>query len=64
MTLAVKQEQEWYAAPGAARYVDRSEASLAQMRHRGIGPRFVKRNGRVFYRRAWLDDYMAGEIAS
>lgn len=42
-----------------ADYLFKTEAALAQMRHRGDGPKFIKANGRILYRlsdiRAWLD---------
>ena len=45
--------------PQVAKVLDTSLAGLAQMRHRGTGPRFIKRGHRVLYRwsdvRAYLD---------
>lgn len=42
-----------------ADYLKKTDAALAQMRHRGNGPKFIKANGRILYRfsqiRAWLD---------
>lgn len=50
--------------PSAAAYVGLSEKTLANYRSRGIGPVFIKR-GRIFYRRADLDDWLAaGECQS
>ena len=48
----------------AAGYVGLSEKTLANYRCRGLGPRFLKR-GKVFYRRADLDAWLAeGECQS
>lgn len=38
-----------------AKYLHQSEASLAQDRYRGIGPKFIKHGRRVLYR--WEDVY-------
>ena len=35
-----------------------SEASLAQQRYRGFGPRFIKVGRRVIYRRADVEAYL------
>lgn len=48
----------------AAAYLDLSAKTLANYRCRGIGPRLIKR-GRIFYRRADLDAWLAeGECQS
>jgi hypothetical protein len=44
-------------AKDAAKYIGLSEKTLAMMRCRGTGPRFVKR-GRVFYFKQDLDDWL------
>lgn len=38
-----------------AKFLHQSEASLAQDRYRGIGPKFIKHGRRVLYR--WEDVY-------
>ncbi len=51
-------------AESAAAYLNLSAKTLANYRSRGIGPRFIKR-GRIFYRRADLDVWLAeGECQS
>lgn len=44
--------------PSAAAYLGLSDKTLANLRCRGLGPRFCKR-GRVFYFRADLDEWLA-----
>jgi hypothetical protein len=50
--------------PNAAAYTGYSEKTLAQWRYLGIGPRWVKNGGRVFYYRADLDAHAAEAKAS
>ena len=45
----------------AARYINRRPHTLAQWRCEGRGPDFVRVNGRIFYPKAGLDRFMAGE---
>ena len=44
--------------PSAAAYLGLSDKTLANLRCRGIGPKFCKR-GRVFYFKADLDEWLA-----
>jgi excisionase family DNA binding protein len=39
----------------AANYLGCAEQTMANWRMRGKGPRYIKRGGRVFYRRSDLD---------
>ncbi|CAJ4869443.1 helix-turn-helix transcriptional regulator [Burkholderia pseudomallei] len=47
----------------AAKYVGLSEKTLAQYASQGTGPKFIKR-GRVWYRKADLDEWLDGGAAS
>jgi len=49
----------------AARYLGFSDKTLAMMRYRGIGPRYIKR-GRIFYYKEDLDRWLnaGGRIIS
>lgn len=49
-------------AKDASDYVGLSEKTLAMMRCKGTGPRFVKR-GRIFYFKQDLDEWLAGGVA-
>lgn len=46
------------ASSSAAVYLGLSDKTLANLRCRGLGPKFVKR-GRVFYFKADLDEWLA-----
>jgi hypothetical protein len=48
-------------ANDAARYLGHAPKTLAMWRLRGIGPRWRKVGGRVFYFRTDLDAFVAGE---
>lgn len=48
----------------AAAYCGLSVKTMANMRSRGVGPRFIKRGGRVFYRIEDLDNWNGGETFS
>jgi hypothetical protein len=50
-------------AEDAARYLGHAPKTLAMWRVRGIGPRFRKVGGRIFYFRRDLDAFIAGEAA-
>lgn len=45
---------------GAACYTGFSEGTLANWRSLGIGPSFIKPNGRIFYYREDLDSWLQG----
>jgi hypothetical protein len=45
----------------AARYLGHAPKTLAMWKLRGQGPRSIKVGGRVFYYRADLDGFIAGE---
>ncbi|MEC4747459.1 helix-turn-helix domain-containing protein [Methylomicrobium sp. Wu6] len=45
-------------AKDASEYVGLSEKTLAMMRCKGTGPRFIKR-GRIFYFKTDLDEWLA-----
>jgi hypothetical protein len=49
-------------AKDASDYVGLSEKTMAMMRCKGTGPRFVKR-GRIFYFKSDLDDWLQKGIA-
>jgi helix-turn-helix protein len=49
------------AADGAATYLGVAQKTLAMWRLRGIGPRWCKVGGRIFYFRRDLDAFVAGE---
>lgn len=49
-------------AKDASDYVGLSEKTMAMMRCKGTGPRFVKR-GRIFYFKTDLDDWLQKGIA-
>ncbi|WIH05522.1 helix-turn-helix domain-containing protein [Xanthomonas translucens pv. graminis] len=48
--------------PEAASYLGLSNSTLEKMRHEGRGPRYVRLGGRVFYRRADLDQYLEAGV--
>ncbi len=48
--------------PSAAAYLGLSEKTLANLRCRGLGPKFCKR-GRVFYFQRDLDEWLAAGLA-
>jgi hypothetical protein len=48
-------------AEHAARYLSHAPKTLAMWRLRGIGPRWCKVGGRIFYFRRDLDAFVAGE---
>ena len=45
----------------AAKYLNRSPKTLAMWRMQGIGPAWIKCNGRVFYNTETLDAFMRGK---
>jgi len=45
----------------AALYTGFSEGGLSNWRIKGIGPRFIKKNNRIFYYQKDLDSWMASE---
>jgi hypothetical protein len=47
----------------AARYIGNSPKTLAMWQLQNKGPKSVKVGGRVFYYRAELDRFIAGEVA-
>jgi hypothetical protein len=49
------------AADGAALYLGVAQKTLVMWRLRGIGPRWCKVGGRIFYFRRDLDAFVAGE---
>jgi hypothetical protein len=51
-------------AEDAARYLGHAPKTLAMWRVRGIGPRFRKVGGRIFYFRRDLDAFIAGEAVA
>lgn len=54
MSNPARSERDEVATPDeVAAFLKQSEASLAQDRYRGIGPRFIKHGRRVLYR--WSD---------
>jgi len=48
----------------AAEYIGLSTSTLAKMRHRGDGPRYMKVGNRVRYAVADLDAFMANHAAT
>ena len=50
-------------AADAAKYLGHAEKTLAMWRLRGIGPRFRRVGGRIFYFLADLDAFIAGKAA-
>ena len=48
--------------PEAATYVRRSPRTLERYRVTGEGPKFLKPDGRVLYRRGDLDDWLEGSV--
>ena len=48
-------------APHAAVYLGRAKKTLAMWRCKGIGARYLKISGRIFYRREELDRFIEGE---
>jgi hypothetical protein len=51
----------WMQTQAASTYTGATAGAMAVMRHRGTGPRWVKREGRVYYRRSDLDEWLAGD---
>ena len=47
----------------AAKYVGRATKTLAMWRMQGIGPKWTKNGGRVFYNLEALDAFMRGRTA-
>ncbi len=47
----------------AAKYVGRAPKTLAMWRMQGIGPKWTKNGGRVFYNKEALDAFMRGKVA-
>ena len=47
----------------AAKYVGRAPKTLAMWRMQGIGPKWTKNGGRVFYNKEALDAFMRGKGA-
>lgn len=47
----------------AAKYVNRAPKTLAQWRMQGVGPKWSKCGGRVFYNKEALDAFMRGKAA-
>ena len=52
----------WYSRPEAADYYDVSEKTMDGWRVRGVGPRYVKLGGRVFYRQEDLDAHIEASL--
>lgn len=50
--------------PEAALYCRRSPNAMKILRHRRKGPKSFKRDGRIYYYRAALDDWLADGAAS
>lgn len=50
--------------PEAAKRLRASLSTLARWRSYGGGPKYIKRNGRVLYREADLDEYERGNERS
>jgi hypothetical protein len=53
--VTVREPTEVATPAEVAEYLHQSEASLAQDRYRGLGPKFIKHGRRVLYR--WSDVY-------
>ncbi len=47
----------------AAKYVGRAPKTLAMWRMQGVGPEWIKNDGRVFYNKEALDAFMHGRAA-
>lgn len=65
----VDQVDDWLTAREAARVTKLAEQTLANLRHRGRGPKYTKlspgRSGRIRYRRSDIETWLAGrQIAS
>lgn len=43
----------------AAKYLQLSTSTMDKLRCQGKGPRFLRLGGRIFYRQADLDEYLA-----
>ncbi|RZZ84788.1 helix-turn-helix transcriptional regulator [Pseudoxanthomonas winnipegensis] len=54
--------QDRMAAAAAASYLGLSKSTLDKMRSQGRGPRYFRLGGRVFYRKADLDDYIKAGV--
>lgn len=55
----VSLKRDWLTPDEVAQLLGRSTAALAQMRHRGTGPRYTKAASRILYRQSsivqWLE---------
>ena len=47
----------------SAKYLNRAPKTLAMWRMRGIGPKWTKSGGRIFYKKDDLDCFLSGEAA-
>jgi hypothetical protein len=42
----------------AARYLDKEVKTLANWRHEGLGPKYMKFCRHIYYRQEWLDEFI------
>lgn len=58
MALPAEVEPAAFSPSNAAAYVGFSQSSLATRRYRGMGPRFIKKGGRILYLKSDLDEWL------